>query len=166
MPWECTTIAGSMPILPASCWAAPSARGPGGTGRVNESCTMPSPVVSPYGRTTLWRPKWPLRPFPGSGIDALQQLQRRVVRAGGQPDDAVEALAAVRRALRDAEGAVGDRLDQALAMVGDPLQQLHRLGEHGVRAPVDEPSPRRSEVLGEVARGVQHVADVAQREVA
>jgi hypothetical protein len=51
MPCECTTIAGSRPIFAASCSAAPSAFGPGGTGNVNEACTMPSPVVSPYGRT-------------------------------------------------------------------------------------------------------------------
>ena len=47
----CTRIAGSMPILAASCRAAPSARLSCGTGRVNDTWTMPSPVVSPYGRT-------------------------------------------------------------------------------------------------------------------
>ena len=56
IPLACTTIAGSMPILAASCSAAPSARArsvssPNGTGSVNDSCTRPSPVVSPYGRT-------------------------------------------------------------------------------------------------------------------
>ena len=56
MPLACTTMAGSMPILAASCRAAPSARArcslvPYGTGRVNDSWTRPSPVVSPYGRT-------------------------------------------------------------------------------------------------------------------
>src|SRR3712207_8464999 len=81
MAWLCTTIAGSMPILFASCSAAPSALGPAGTGSVNDVCTMPSPVVSPYGRTT----------FIGRGSDtghlprALQQLQRRVVGTLGQP---------------------------------------------------------------------------------
>src|SRR4051794_5369947 len=108
MPWLCTTIAGSMPILVASCSAAPSAFGPGATGRVNDVCTIPSPVVSPYGRTIP------------SGIDALQQLQGRVVGAGGQLDHAVEALAAVRRSLGDPERAVGDGLDQPLGVVGDP----------------------------------------------
>src|SRR3954447_11697667 len=117
MPWLCTTIAGSMPILLASCNAAPSARGPGGTGRVNDVCTIPSPVVSPYGRTIP------------SGMHRLQQLQRRVVRAVGQPDDAVEALAAVRRTFGDAERAVGDRLDEAFRVVGDPLEQLDRLAQ-------------------------------------
>src|SRR3954466_12568937 len=97
MPWLCTTIAGSMPILLASCSAAPSARGPGGTGSVNDVCTIPSPGVPPDGRT---------RP---SGMDGLQQLQCGVVGVGCQDDDAVETLAAVRRALGDAEGAVGDR---------------------------------------------------------
>src|SRR3954471_24648953 len=100
MPWLCTTIAGSMPIFCASCSAAPSAFGPGGTGSVNDVCTMPSPVVSPYGRTIP------------SGMDGLQQLQGRVVGVGRQGDDAVQALATVRRPLRDAERAVGDRLDQ------------------------------------------------------
>ena len=57
MPLACTTMAGSRPILAASCSAAPSARArslavPNGTGRVNDTCTRPSPVVSPYGRTT------------------------------------------------------------------------------------------------------------------
>src|SRR3712207_888433 len=102
MAWLCTTIAGSMPILPASWRAAPSAFGPAGTGSVNDVCTIPSPVVSPYGRTIepsgtggshLEHPPGPAR----------QQLQRGVegVRAGR--DDAVQALAAVRRALGDAE---------------------------------------------------------------
>src|SRR5215211_4906807 len=117
MPWLCTTIAGSMPILPASCSAAPSARGPGGTGRVNDVCTIPSPLVSPYGRTI--GPTWPGRPC--SGTDRLQQLERRVPGLGGQRDDAVQALAAVRGPPGDAEGAVGDRLDQPLGVVGDPL---------------------------------------------
>src|SRR5689334_6911169 len=110
MPWLCTTIAGSMPIFRASCCAAPSARGPGGTGRVNDSCTIPSPVVSPYGRMIV-----------PSGMDGLQELVRRVVRVGAEPDDAVQTLAAVRRSLGDAERAVGDRLDQPLGVLGDPL---------------------------------------------
>src|SRR3954454_3906578 len=108
MAWLCTTIAGSMPILPASCRAAPSARGPAGTGRVNDSCTIPSPVVSPYGRITV-RPSWPLGPFSGTGRLLRQQLQRRVVGVRAQADDAVQALPAVRRPPGDAEGAVGDR---------------------------------------------------------
>src|SRR5688500_5709511 len=100
MAWLCTTIAGSMPILFASCSAAPSAFGPAGTGRVNEVCTMPSPVVSPYGRTTLLTvpggPTWPLGPCSGTGhLLLLEQLQRRVVGAVRQLDDAVQALAAV-----------------------------------------------------------------------
>src|SRR5689334_18643047 len=108
MPWLCTTIAGSMPILPASCSAAPSAFGPGGTGRVNDVCTIPSPVVSPYGRITV-----------PSGMDRLQQLQRRVVRVRPEGDDAVETLAAVRWPLGDAERAVGDGGDQPVGVVGD-----------------------------------------------
>src|SRR5438309_8422020 len=135
MPWLCTTIAFSMPIVWASCSAAPSARGPGGTGRVNDVCTMPSPVVSPYGRTIP------------SGMHGLQQLQRRVERLGRQLHHAVEALAAVRRALGDAEGAVGDGLDEPLGVVGDPAEQLDRLAQHGVGAAVDEPAPRGVEVL-------------------
>src|SRR3954468_2557044 len=101
MPWLCTTIAGSMPILEASWSAAPSAFGPGGTGSVNDVCTIPSPVVSPYGLITV-----------PSGMDRLHQLQRRVVRLRTEGDDAVQTLAAVRWALGDAEGAVGDGLDQ------------------------------------------------------
>src|SRR4051812_29182671 len=132
MPWLCTTMAGSIPILCASCSAAPSAFGPGGTGRVNEVCTMPSPVVSPYGRITL-----------PSGIDALQQHQRRVVGVGAEADDAVQTLAAVRRALGDAEGAVGDGLDQPLGVVGDPPQQVDRLAQHRVGTAVDEAAARR-----------------------
>src|SRR4051794_456532 len=109
MPWLCTTMAGSMPILVASCSAAPSARGPGGTGRVNDVCTMPSPVVSPYGRITV-----------PSGIDALQELEGGVVGVDGQAHDAVEPLAAVRGAPGDPERAVGDGLDEPLGVVGDP----------------------------------------------
>src|SRR3954468_7496526 len=156
MAWLCTTIAGSMPILVASCRAAPSAFGPAGIGRVNDVCTMPSPVVSPYGRT--------IEP---SGIRRLllEQFQGRVVGVGTERDDAVETLAAVRGALGDAERAVGDRLDEALGVVGDPAEQVDRLGEHGVRAAVDEAAGRGREVLGEVAGGVQHVPDVAQREI-
>src|SRR3954464_12627206 len=120
MPWLCTTIAGSMPILVASCSAAPSALGPGGTGRVNDVCTIPSPVVSPYGLITV-----------PSGMDGLQKLQGRVVGVGRQGDDAVQALAAVRGSLGDAEGAVGDRLDQPLGVVGDPAEQLDGLAQHG-----------------------------------
>src|SRR5215218_6654142 len=101
MAWLCTTIAGSMPILFASWSAAPSALGPAGTGRVNDVWTMPSPVVSPYGRTML--PS-------GTGRLLLQQLQRGVVGVGGQLDDAVQPLAAVDRPLGDPERAVGDRV--------------------------------------------------------
>src|SRR6476619_6949381 len=99
MAWLCTTIAGSMPILFASCSAAPSAFGPAGTGSVNDVCTIPSPVVSPYGRTIV-----------PSGICRLllEELQRRVVGVGAELDHPVETLAAVRRPLGDAERAVGD----------------------------------------------------------
>src|SRR3954464_12074667 len=103
MAWLCTTIAGSMPILVASCSAAPSALGPIGTGSVNDVCTMPSPVVSPYGRT--------IDPS-GTGDLLLQQLQGRVVGVGAELDDAVQSLAAVDRPLGDAEGAVGDRVHE------------------------------------------------------
>src|SRR5215204_5009575 len=109
MAWLCTTIAGSMPILFASCRAAPSARGPAATGSVKDSCTIPSPVVSPYGRT--------IEPS-GTGNLLLQQLQRRVVGIRPELHHAVETLAAVRRPLGDAERAVGDRLDQPLGVVG------------------------------------------------
>src|SRR5688500_17102439 len=101
MAWLCTTIAGSMPILFASCSAAPSALGPAGIGRVNEVWTIPSPVVSPYGRTmlpTVPTPEGPFScfwPFSGMGhLLLLHQLQRRVVGAGGQLDHPVQALAA------------------------------------------------------------------------
>src|SRR3954454_5575315 len=144
MPWLCTTIAWSMPILVASCSAAPSAFGPGGTGSVNDVCTIPSPVVSPYGRTIV-----------PSGMDRLQQLQGRVVRAGRQRDHAVQALAAVRRPLGDAERAVGDRLDQPLGVVGDPAEQLDGLAQHRVGAAVDEAALRRGEVLDEAAGGIE-----------
>src|SRR6188472_1140442 len=99
MPWLCATIAGSMPILFASCSAAPSALGPAGTGSVNDVCTIPSPVVSPYGRITV--------PSGTSHLRLRQQFQRRVVGVRAERDDAVQALAAVRRALGDAERAVG-----------------------------------------------------------
>src|ERR1700759_1970602 len=113
MPWLCTTIAGSMPIFWASCRAAPSARGPGGTGSVKDSCTIPSPVVSPYGRTIPEGPLWPL--WPCSGTEGLlpDQLEGRVGGGGVRRAHAVEPLAAVGGPLGDAEGAVGDRLDQA-----------------------------------------------------
>src|SRR3954453_22590356 len=154
MPWLCTTIAGSMPIFCASCSAAPSARGPGGTGSVNDVCTIPSPVVSPYGRTipsgSARGPDSAPRSAPrsflaamlprlSSGMDAaLQQLQGRVVGVGSQRDHAVEALAAVRWPPGDAEGAVGDGLDQALGVVGDPGEQIHGLAQHRVGAPVEK----------------------------
>jgi hypothetical protein len=51
-----TTIAGSSPIFPASWRAAPSARRPTGTGSVNDTWTIPSPPVSPYGRITAAPP--------------------------------------------------------------------------------------------------------------
>src|SRR5690349_6786337 len=116
MAWLCTTIAGSMPILVASCSAAPSAFGPAGTGSVNDVCTIPSPVVSPYGRT-IPSPEvplsrfWSLREVPlsrfwllsGMGHLPLQQLQSGVVGVRAERDDAVQALAAVRGPLRDAE---------------------------------------------------------------
>src|SRR3954452_3787538 len=105
MAWLCTTIAGEMPILFASCSAAPSAFGPAGTGRVKEVWIIPSPVVSPYGRITV--PS-------GTGHLLVQQVQRRVVRVRPELDDAGQSLAAVRRALGDAEGAVGDRVHQPL----------------------------------------------------
>src|SRR5215203_388098 len=113
MAWLCTTMAGSMPILVASCSAAPSARGPAGTGRVNDVCTIPSPVVSPYGRMTV--PS-------GTGHLILEQLERRVVRVRAGRDDAGQALAAVGRPLGDAERAVGDGLDEALGVAGDPAE--------------------------------------------
>src|SRR3954466_9296277 len=106
-------MAGSMPILVASWSAAPSAFGPAGIGSVNDVCTMPSPVVSPYGRT--------IEPS-GTGDLLLQQLEGRVVGGGSDLDDAVQPLAAVRRPLGDAERAVGDRLDQPLGVVGDAAE--------------------------------------------
>src|SRR6478672_4915005 len=149
MAWLCTTIAGSMPILFASCRAAPSALGPAGTGRVNDVCTIPSPVVSPYGRT--------IDPSGTGHLLALQQLQRRVVGVGAELDDAVQTLAAVRRSPGDAERAVGDRLDEPLGVVGDAAEQVDGLAQNRVGPPVDEAALRRGEVLGEVAGGVQHV---------
>src|SRR5215212_737280 len=112
MAWLCTTMAGSRPILVASCSAAPSAFGPRGTGSVNDVCTIPSPVVSPYGRTIPspelpFPGKWlfPEVPFSGKSLSSgtgdlpLEQLQGGVVGIGAELDDAVQALAAVRRAL-------------------------------------------------------------------
>src|SRR3954451_19366521 len=96
-------------------------------------------------------PTWPLWPFSGMRRLLLEELERRVVGMRAELDDAGQALAAVRRPLGDAERAVRDRLDQPLGVVGDPAQQLDRLGEHGVRAAVDEAARRRGEVLGEVA---------------
>src|SRR5215212_10016193 len=130
MAWLCTTIAGSMPILVASCSAAPSAFGPIGIGRVNDVCTIPSPVVSPYGRMIV--------PSGTGHLVRVQELQRRVVGVGAELHDAVQPLAAVDRALGDAEGAVGDRVHESARMVGDPLEQRARLAQHGVRPPVDE----------------------------
>src|SRR4051794_18268462 len=145
MAWLCTTIAGSRPILFASCRAAPSAFGPAGTGRVNEVCTMPSPVVSPYGRTMLPTvpppegPKSRLWPRSGmGGLPGLEQLQRRVVGVAVELDHAVQTLAAVDRPPGDAEGAVGDRIQQATGMVGDPFEQVDGLPQHGVGSTVDE----------------------------
>src|SRR4051794_16564602 len=156
MPWLCTTIAGSMPILAASWSAAPSAFGPGGTGRVNDVCTMPSPVVSPYGRTTEAALSSGRITVPsGTGhLRGVQDLQRRVVGVRPQRDDAIQALAAVGRPLGDAEGAVRDRGDQALGMVGDPPEQVHCLAQHRVGTAVDEAALGWVEVLGQSARGV------------
>src|ERR1043165_7678855 len=106
-----------MPILFANCNAAPSARGPCGTGRVNDVWIMPSPVVSPYGRTCRFSVTWPL----------LQQVDGRVAVAVGFLDHAVRALPAGRRAFHQAERAVGDRVEQPA--VDDPRQQVHRLAE-------------------------------------
>src|SRR3954466_929399 len=143
MAWLCTTMAGSMPILFASCSAAPSAFGPAATGSVKDVCTIPSPVVSPYGRT--------IDPSGTGHLLLLEQLQRRVVGVGAELHHAVQTLAAVRRPLGDAERAVGDRLDQALGMVGDAAEQVDGLAEHRVGPAVDEAALRRCEVLGQVA---------------
>src|SRR5687767_9416283 len=100
-------------------------------------------------------PKWPFWPFSGMGdLPLLEELQRGVVGVRGQLDDAVQTLAAVGRPLRDAEGAVGDGLDEALRVVGDPAEQVDRLPQDGVGAPVDEPAGRWREVLGQAACGV------------
>src|SRR5919107_426359 len=139
MAWLCTTIAGSIPIRVASCRAAPSAFGPAGTGSVNDVCTIPSPVVSPYGRTIepsgtggshLEHPPGPAR----------EQLQGRVVGVRAGRHDAVQSLAAVRGAPGDAEGAVGDGLDEPLGVVGDPAEQVDGLPQHRVGPAVDEAS--------------------------
>src|SRR5688572_5071054 len=104
MGFEWTTIAGSMPILLASCCAAPSALGPKGIGRVNDVWIMPSPVVSPYGRTYLLAVS--------AIVGRLQHLRGRVEVVGSFLDDAVRALALVGRALHQAERAVRDRVQQ------------------------------------------------------
>src|SRR4029453_11747379 len=123
MAWLCTTIAGSMPILVASCSAAPSAFGPIGTGRVNDVCTMPSPVVSPYGRMIV--PSGTGHsPFLSHRTPPFEQVQRRVVGVGPELHDAVQPLAAVDRPLGDAERAVGDRIHESAGMGGDPLEQF------------------------------------------
>src|SRR5690349_8132627 len=126
MGFEWTTIAGSMPILFASCSAAPSALGPKGIGSVNDVWIMPSPVVSPYGRTYLF----------ASDILGLQHLRSRVEVLGGLLDHAVRALALVRGALHQPERAVRDGVEQAV--VDDALQQIDGLAEHLVRALDDE----------------------------
>jgi len=72
MALACTTIAGSRPSLVANRCAAPSAFGPVATGRVKDSWTMPSPVVSPYADTKR-----------SSDMSGLQQITRGVpVRIG------------------------------------------------------------------------------------
>src|SRR3712207_3197885 len=117
----CTTIAGARPILRASWRAPPSARARSpsvcaGTGSVNDTCTMPSPVVSPYGRMIRFGSGEMSLPGPGSKALAasltllpLKDVGCRVVVAVGVGDDPVEALAAVGRPPGDAEGALRDR---------------------------------------------------------
>src|SRR4051812_25318518 len=132
-----------MPILLASWIAAPSARLSCGIGSVNDSCTIPSPVVSPYGRTMLmlclrWHALLALRPLRSLRCrrSCLQGLRHRVVVVLVVPGHAVQALASVGGAFHDAERAVGDRGQQRV--VDDLLEQLHRLAQHLVRALLDE----------------------------
>src|SRR5690606_2352876 len=162
MARACTTIGESSPIFSASCSAAPSARLSSGMGRVKLSCTMPSPVLSPYGRMTS--------PTPATSgartrraIGPFQDVAHRVVVVVLVPGDAVETLAAGRRALHDPEGAVRDRVEQRPAL--DALQELYGLGEHLVGAPLDEAAGRRHEVLVQPGSGPEHVLHVLQRDV-
>ncbi len=120
---------------------------------------MPSPVVSPYGRIGLLH------------CSALQDLGRRVVVVAGLAGHALEAAALVRRALHQAEGAVGDggeqrRVTRGVLVVLDRLQQVDALAEHLAGAVGDEAVGRGAEVLVQVAGGVHDVADVLERQVA
>ena len=151
-----------MPILLASCSAAPSATLECGIGRVNDTCTMPSPVVSPYGRTIVPPRRRVLT------ARRLQDLGRGVVVARRLARPRRRALAPVGRALHQAEGAVGDRLEQrrlpgsstirSSRSTASPSTWRARLLDEAVRA--------RAEVLVQAAGGVQHVADVLQGQVA
>src|ERR1700749_3682084 len=83
--FTCATNAGDSPILPASCRAAPSATArsrsePDGTGSVNDTCTRPSPVVSPYGRTMSGMVIGRLQPGRPGGrpLGLLEDFRRRV----------------------------------------------------------------------------------------
>ena len=119
--WLCTTIAGSMPILLASCSAAPSAFGPGGHGQRERRLHHPvagGVAVRPDDRSRQARADLLLlRAAPGPGC-------RRRRPSSTTPS---RPLPPSGRPLGDAERAVGDRLDQALGVVGDPAEQVDRL---------------------------------------
>src|SRR5690606_10980983 len=114
--------------------------------------TMPSPVLSPYGRMIS-----PTRVTP------FQDLGGGVVVVILVPGDAVEALTAGGGTLHDPEGAVADRVQQRLGR--DALEQVHGLGEDLVRALLDEPTRCRYEVLVQPAGRAEHVLHVLQGDV-
>ena len=73
-----------MPIFAASCGAAPSAILECGIGSVNDICTMPSPVVSPYGRR-MSPVLAPWRAGAGSRSRAPPRLRSSSRRTGAVP---------------------------------------------------------------------------------
>src|SRR5512133_239487 len=78
------------------------ARASAGTGSVKLSCTMPSPAVSPYGKSSATSPPGELR---------LPQLKERVHVPGPPLGDALASAPAVAGPAGLGEPAPGDRVE-------------------------------------------------------
>src|SRR5690242_9494875 len=148
------TIWGSRrPFLRRNSSATSRARASAGTGSVKLSCTMPSPDVSPYGRSSDTGPRRELR---------LPQLQEGVHVAGAALGDALAAAAAVARTRRLGEPAVRDRAEHA--HVVDAPEQLDGLRQHVLRTHVERAAGDGSERLAQGPRGLEDAPRVLDRE--
>src|SRR5436190_4780221 len=141
----CTIWGSRRPLRRRNARPISRARASAGTGSVKLSCTMPSPAVSPYGRSSDTGPRRELR---------LPQLQEGVHVARTALGDALAAAAAVARAGGVGEPSLRDGAEHADHV--DLPEELHGISEDLLGPDVERPPGDRRERLAQRPRGLEH----------